>query len=329
MPFSIGMQQSSPGFDLAIIAATISILIGGILFGVGLGFGIRRIRLLGAEEIGQGIISAAMVGCLISFALLLDSTTASLVPSALPSCPSIQNPSSSPYSYYACNLESLQSSLLNLASSISRAGDIAGFASSLRLSVGVISAQPFFALESASQGLYGASFQAHSLASLAFFEAQLALFIQISALAVLLPAGLLLRTFFATRRLGAAAMALAISAYFVYPLFFLYTFSISQAGAAASQALAQTVAFNQEFASVPLLDLDDTSSVRDTIDAMSQGDFGSKIQPLFPLSSQAMALAALDLILYPLVSLIVSAVAALEFYRLLSAPIFLPYFDSI
>ena len=329
MSFTIGMQAHSASFDLAIIAATISILIGGILFGVGLGFGIRRMRLSGAEEIGQGIISAAMVGALIAFTLLLDSTTASLVPPSLPACPSMQNPSGSPYSYYMCNLASLESSFGQLGSSLSRAGDISGFASSLRLSVGVVSAQPFFALESASKGLYDASFQAHSLSSLAFFESQLADFIRTSALVVFLPAGLLLRTFFATRKLGAAAMALAISAYIVYPLFFLYTFSISQSGAAAAAALSETSAFNQEFASVPLLDLDDTSSVRDSMNAMSQGDFGSKIQPLFPSSSNAMALASIDLVVYPLISLIMSTVAALESYRLLSAPVFLPYFSSI
>ena len=329
MSFTIGMQAHSASFDIAIIAATISILIGGILFGVGLGFGIRRMRLLGAEEIGQGIISAAMVGCLLSFALLLDSTTASLVPSTAPNCPAVNSPASSPYSYYECNLQSLEASIGSLSSSLARAGDISGFASSLHVSVGVISAQPFYALESASKGLYDASFQSNALSSLAFFEWQLADFICASALTVFLPAGLLLRTFFATRKLGAAAMALAIAAYFVYPLFFLYTFSLSQSGAAASDALSHANAFNQQFASVPLLDLDETASVRNKIDEMSQGDFGSKIQPLFPLSSQAMALAALDLIAYPLFSLIISAVAALEFYRLLSAPLFLPYFSAI
>ncbi|VVC01313.1 Uncharacterised protein [uncultured archaeon] len=193
----------------------------------------------------------------------------------------------------------------------------------------MVSAQPFFALESASKGLYDYSLYAGSLSSLAFFESELALFIRTSALTVFLPAGLLLRCFFATRKLGAAAMAIAISAYLVYPLFFLYSFTISKAGMAASDAVLQASSFNQQFASLPLLDLDDTSSVRDTIDQMSQGDFGSKVQSLFPLSSNALSLASLDLLLFPLLSLAVSAVAALEFYRLLSAPIFLPYFSFI
>ena len=320
----------SAAFDIAIVAATISILLGGILFGAGFGLGIRRMRLFGQEEIGQGIISAAMVGALFAFASLLDATSQTLVPaSSLPVCAGIQDPAGSPFSFYECHLLALSASFSSLGSALSRASEIAGFAGSLKLSLGVVSAQPFFALESASQSLFSASQQAYQAAALAFFELSLADSIRTSALAVFLPAGLLLRTFFATRKLGAAAMALAISAYAVYPLLFLYTFTISKAGAAASEALAAANSFNSDFASLPLLELDETSAVRDKIGEMASGDFGGKVQTLFPLSFGALSLSQPDLIAYPLLSLTVSAVAALELYRLLSAPIFLPYFESV
>ena len=320
----------SGSFDIAIVAATISILIGGMLFGVGLGFGIRRMRLQGAEEIGQGIISAAMVGALFAFTILLDSSVSSLVPSAtLPACPSIQNPAGSPYSYYMCNAASLENSFRSLSSSLSRASDISGFASSLRVSVGVISAQPFFALESASKSLSEASQRAGELAALSFFSLELADFVRTSALAVFLPAGLLLRTFFATRKLGAAAMAIAIAAYVVYPLLFLYSFTVSKTSAAVSEALTASDSFNSQFASIPLLDLDETGAVRDKINEMSSGDFGGEIQKVFPLSYRALSLAWSDLLVYPLLSLAITAVSALELFRLLSAPIFLPYVSSV
>ena len=69
--------------------------------------------------------------------------------------------------------------------------------------------------------------------------------------------------------------------------------------------------------------------MREKINEMGNGDFGGAVQSLFPLSFRATALVQADLLIYPLISLLVSAVAALEFYRLLSAPIFLPYFDKI
>jgi len=323
-------SSQTGSFDLAIVAATISLLIGGLLFGVGIGFGLRKIRLLGAEEIGQGIISAALVGALFAFTVLLNTTVSTLVPQgSLPYCPGIQNPSGSPFSYYMCNLQALSDSFRTLSSSLYRASDIAGFASSLSINAGVISAQPFFALQSASEQLSDAAKQAQSVSALAFFSLELVGAIQSSALALFLPAGLILRTFFATRKLGAAAMAIAIAAYAIFPLLSLYTFSISKANAEALSAADEAALFNSKFASLPLLDLDETGAVRDKMNEMSAGDFGGAAQSLFPLSFRAIALAQADLLIYPLISLLVTAVAGLEFYKLLSAPIFLPYFESI
>jgi hypothetical protein len=326
---SVPTQAVSGSFDIAIIAATISILLGGILFGVGLGFGIRRIRLIGAEEIGQGIISAAMVGALMAFSLLLNSTTSSLVPSALPACPNIPSPESSPYSYCECHLSFLESQFSRLGAALSRSAEITGFTSSLQISAGVVSAQPFFALEEASRQLSAMSSTANLASSLAFFERSLAAFVRSFALAIFLPAGLVLRCFFATRRLGAAAMALSISAYAVYPLFFLYSFPESNAGALASDASATVESFNSQFAALPLLELDETGAVKEKIDEMSGGEFSSSLQPQLSQSGRAVSLALLDLLLFPALSLIISGVAALELYRLLSAPLFLPQFDSI
>jgi len=309
-----GFIPSGAGFGLAITAATISILIGGIVFGAGIGLGIRRLRITGLEELGQGIISAAMVGAFLAFCVLLDTSVAGLVPdSQLPACPGIAAPSSSPYSFYACHLSFLELSFRALSSSLYRSADIAGFASSLEVSLGAVSAQPFFALESSSRSLSGMAFTAQERAGLAYFELELALAIRDSALAVFLPAGLILRTFFATRKLGAAAMAIAIAAYAIYPLLFLYTFSISKTGVAAAEAHAASDSFNREFSSLPLLDLDATSAVRDAINGMSQGDFGGRAQAIFPTASRANALSVADLALY----------------RFLSAPIFLPYFQAV
>jgi hypothetical protein len=323
------LQPGSANFDLALTAATISILIGGILFGVGLGFSLRRLRLVGAEEIGQGIISAAMLGALVSFTLLLDSSFSSLPLAQPPPCPQVANPTSSPQAYLSCNLAALELAQRNLASIVFRASDIAGFASSLQLSLGVVSAQPFYALQSLSQQLSGASSLLYLASSLSFLEIELSNFIQASALAVFLPAGLLLRTFFATRRLGAAAMAIAIAAYAVYPLLFTYTFSVSSTQHEIASASQIASSFDSKFASLPLLELDETKAVKDKMDELSSGDFGGEAQPLLPAAMRAFSLSLADLLIYPALALIVSAIAAFELYRLLCAPIFLPYFSSV
>lgn len=322
MPSIYDIQQGSANFDLAITAATISILIGGLLFGVGLGFSIRRLKLLGAEEIGQGIISAAMLGGIVAFTAFLQTTFSTIPLPNPPLCPQIQNPTASPHAYYACNLAALEGSLRNLSSLLFRASDIAGFVSSIQLSLGVVSAQPFFALRSISEQLSGASYLAQLASAIAFVEFEVLDFVSKSSLSIFLPAGLLLRTFFATRRLGAAAMAIAVSAFAVYPLLFTYTFSVSGSMAEISKATQELSEFNSQFASIPLTELDETSAVRSKIKELSEGDFGAKVQPLLPLSNRAVLLSLIDLLLFPLLSLAVSAVAAYEFYRLFSAPVF-------
>ena len=320
---------SSGNLDAAIIAATISILLGGILFGLGIGFGLRRVRIFGAEEIGQGIISAAMVGALALFMATINSVSGSIIPEgALASCGQ-QSSASLPFSYYSCSLAAVSNSTLRLSNGLARAADITGFASSLEISAGAVSASPFFALQSASKSLSDASMRATLLYSLSAFELGLAASAAGPAFAILLPAGLGLRTFFVTRRLGAAAMAIAVAAYAVYPLLFVQTFKESATVGALQGASGLAESFNEKFASIPLLELDETSSVRDKVREMSGGDFGSQVQQLFPVSYSAFSTAETDLVAYPLISLLISAVAAVELYGFFSAPIFLPYFESV
>ena len=124
-------------------------------------------------------------------------------------------------------------------------------------------------------------------------------------------------------------MAIAISAYAVYPLLFTYTFSVSNTQkeiASASQAASE---FDSKFTSLPMLELDETSAVKEKMDELSSGDFGAQAQPLLPSAMRALSLSIADLLIYPLLALVVSTIAALELYRLLSAPIFLPYFSSV
>ncbi|MEM4633835.1 MAG: hypothetical protein QW275_01640 [Candidatus Anstonellaceae archaeon] len=323
MPLINQFAQSSFAFEAAILAATISILIGGILFGVGLAFGLRKVRLTGQEEIAQGIISAAMAGVIISFVAILDSISFQIsTQSPLPPCPSINNPSANAYSFYLCNLEAASSSYLRLASSLSRASDIVGFAASLKISAGAVQAQPFFALEEASRQISYLSQHAYWLQALAFMEFQLAQSIRAGSLAVFLPAGLFLRTFFATRKIGAAAMAIAVSMYVFFPLLFIYTFASSKALEESSKASEAAEQFNYKFASIPLLDLEQTSAVRDKMQEMSEGDFSSHLPPILSLSSRAISLGYPDLIIYPIVSLAISLVAASQLYTIFSMPIF-------
>ena len=150
-----------------------------------------------------------------------------------------------------------------------------------------------------------------------------------SALALFLPIGVLLRAFFATRKLGAAAMAIAVSAFAVYPLLFMHTFAASDSADAAQNATALSGSFNSAFAAVPSTDLNSPAGVQNQIISISGGDFAGKLQSALSSSAGANAQAVSDLAVFPIISLIVSAVAALEFYLIFSANVFVPYFEAV
>ena len=318
-------------FDWAIIAATISILLGGILFGAGIAFRYARLRLFGQEEIAQGIISAAMAGGILVFCSALSVAAISAMPpgAAMPSCPHAQAAASTPSGLYECNLEAMSGAYSGLSSSILRSSLIIGFASSLKITEGNVSAQPLFAYEEASRSVSSESRDAAGVAALSYMELSLADIVRASALVLFLPVGLLLRTFFATRKLGAAAMAVAVSAFMVYPLLFIQTFPASKSAAAAANATALADGFNSEYANVRSADLSNTAAVQSQISAISGGDFENRLQPALSSSANANALAIADLAIYPLISLVVSAVAALGFYWIFSARVFVPYLDAV
>jgi len=317
----MSLEQFFSNWQIPIIAATISILLGGILFGIGLGFGIKRIRIAGQEEIFQGIISAAMAGGIITFSLFIESIASSTLPPAFPPCPSFAGQNST-NSFYLCNLEALSNAYLYLGDYLSTSSNILGFISSVKISFDSVSAQPFFALESFSSFLFTLSSYSYLIHSLAFMELQLFDAINKSAILVLLPAGILLRTFFATRKLGAACMALSVSFYLFYPLFFLFVFSTSKSLEFANKAQSESRDFNLLYASIPLTNLDQTSAVKEKINQLSENDFEAKIHPIFSLSTKAIFLSLPDLIFYPVISIVLCFVAAFQLYKLFSLSLF-------
>lgn len=330
MPITDSFSPQPASFDWAIVAATISILLGGILFGTGIGLRFARLRLFGQEELAQGIISAAMVGGIFAFCSALSVAASGIVPSSgWPPCPSAANVAGTPFGFYECHLEAMSASYSELSSSLQRSSTITGFASSLKITEGNVSAQPLFALEESSRSLSEESRVANGIAALAHSELLVADVVRSSALVLFLPIGLLLRSFFATRKLGAAAMAIAVSAFMVYPLLFIHTFPAGKSAQAAANATIASGNFNAAFASIPSLELGSAAGVRDRIDEISGGDFESRLQGMLSGSAGANAQAASDLAVFPLISLIVSAVAALEMYLIFSANIFVPYFETV
>jgi hypothetical protein len=99
-------------------------------------------------------------------------------------------------------------------------------------------------------------------------NAQIATFIGQNALGLIFPLGLVLRTFFATRKLGGFLISLAIGLYILYPMFILI-FPSPQGTIDSATLLMESFTENPYYATVPVIDLNDNYAIAAKLDMMS------------------------------------------------------------
>ena len=97
---------------------------------------------------------------------------------------------------------------------------------------------------------------------------QIAVFIGGNALGLLFPVGLVLRTMFATRKVGGFLIALAIGLYLFYPTFVLI-FPDPQAEINQSAMLMENFTNNSFYATPPVIDLNDNYAIAGKFDILS------------------------------------------------------------
>jgi hypothetical protein len=67
------MAQSAINLDVAVAIVSASIILSGILIGLGRAFSIKRIESFGVEELVQSVINAALIGAFASIIALVGS----------------------------------------------------------------------------------------------------------------------------------------------------------------------------------------------------------------------------------------------------------------
>jgi hypothetical protein len=325
-------SPSSSAYAIATALLTISILLSGMAIGIGKALGNRKLEGIGKEELTQAIISAAIFGAIVVIAATTEAAAASLVPdfSAQSLCPSLGHASDSPAFYAQCNYVSLLSDSEALLSSAMKSQNILGFLSKLGLELGAVSAQPFFGLQYAAESLNSLLSNLALLISMLSLQASFLGFAIATAFPIFLPAGLILRMFFATRKLGAAAMALAVAFYIIYPLVFLAAIpALSGDSSLVVSARQEFDQFNSKYSSVPMMDLQKENVVVQKINELSQQDLvGEASQLVRSLSRAISALAMLALVL-PLLGLATALAGASALYASLGTEITLGKFEII
>ena len=230
------------GYGLSIAVSLLAIMIsaGAIAFAIGIATGNRRLQDAGKEELNQCLINGLLIS---GFAVLflpqgiMQSVIGSLTGTAFASCPAymLSNPaicfaqgylSGAGYTFGSVHYQSVLSQSSGLILGLLSLNTVLGLLASLKITIliatidlstvlyPVISQVQFF-IKVLSTISIGILVQSSILSA-----------ISLCATTAILPAGLVLRTFYPTRQLGGFLIATAIGLYVVFPLTYVLDASV-------------------------------------------------------------------------------------------------------
>jgi hypothetical protein len=302
-------------YTLSVLVIAISIALSGIILGLGRALQNRRLEGIGKEELLQAVISAALLGGLAAITTGIDTAMAEALPTDA-ICGGAH-----PIDFLSCKLEGMSNSTSELGFGLFKSANIAGFVSSISFDFGVISSSPFYSLRQTSAQLSDLSAAMYSHFSLLSAHLAALEFIREFSLGLFLPIGLLLRCFFATRKIGAALIGIAIGLYVAYPLFFSLVFLEDAASDAVKIALQKIDSFNSDFGMLQKIDLGKGDIAIREIQEMADKDFASRVGLLLAPANGADGVLNLYLVAYPALALLVALIVALSVFRSLSGEI--------
>lgn len=262
------MVGEFPGVEIAVIIVTASIVLAGILIGLGKALGYKRIESFGVEELIQSIINAAIIG---SFAAITDLVGVVSSTIVTPTCSD-----GTVIEQLLCNLEFLSSGMYDMFQELVKILNILGFYQTIALDFGAFAISPFANLSAVSDVLSSQLLSMNLILIIVGLNIQVAEFIGANALGLLFPVGLVLRTVFATRKVGGFLIALAIGLYLFYPTFVLI-FPDPQADIDYSSELMANFSNNTFYQTMPVVDLNDNYAIAGKIDLMSGKCFDANL----------------------------------------------------
>ncbi len=314
MSVAIDLGPGNWTWSLAISLVVISIMLSALALGIGRALGSRKLWAWGAEELGQAIFNAAILGALFGLTAAASVFVSSSVPSGtLLNCASTMNltPSHSAMNASLCSLELAGNATQNVSGALFSHSYKFAMLSSLTLSANVLTARPLAALEWPAHTYADWSAQLTSLDSLIETQRQFLAMVASMGFALFLPAGLLLRMFFPTRRLGASIMGAAIAFFLVYPMVYA---SLAGMGPLAGTQSAVMAVWNDNENSVmrdlPIIDWDKPGDMMNITQGLEKKDLAARAISLSGPMSAFFGSLNLYAIVYPLIALVMSLVAA-------------------
>lgn len=253
------------GVEIAVVVVTASIILAGILIGVGRAFAFKRLEYFGIEELIQSIINAAIIGGFAAIIALVNTVASSVVAETCGAGDAVAQ--------LICTIGNVNTAIFAMFQELARLTELLGYYQSLALDFSAFTVQPFANLSGLSGVFITQMLSLQFLLILLDLNAQVLQFIAQNALLLLFPVGLVLRTLFATRKVGGFLIALALGLYILFPVFVLVFPDPSEDLQNATAAMS---AFNNQsmYATVPVVDLNDNYAIAGKLDMMSGRCFG-------------------------------------------------------
>ncbi len=326
-------------YEIGIAVVSIMLAVGGIVFGLGYSFDNKRLKDFGSREILESLINGAIIGVLIiAFAqngIFTGIINSVAYPISGYSC------GSAGYNYAICFAEnymmglgvvkiqgSAYPSLFEVSSgmllTISGTYAFVGLISSLQFSIGLAS----ISLSSIFHPLLMQLNSIMQVLTLSIFS----LYIQytiikvVSAVAVpiMLPVGIVLRTFYFTRRLGGAIMAISISLFAILPLTYVFDASIANS---YSSSVASNLSSTMDSM---LVNLTSTS----TLKSVSYNSLLNLISSILKEAENSvislfdeLAMLVVQTVFFPILSVILTIISARELARVMGTEVSFSKFD--
>ena len=325
-----GLVSGSPTWSLAYSLAIISIVLAGIALGLGRAFSSRKLWAWGTEEFGQAILNVALLTVLVSAVGFSGGIVTDLLPGGMYSgcAPGLPADTHAAMNLTLCSLQNASSLGQTASSALLVQSYKLGLLASLNMNLNVVSAQPYQALAWPAKTFAEWAQQLGGLEALIEANRQFLAMIATQGFALFLPAGLLFRLFFATRKLGGALMAGAIAFYVVYPLALGTLMLYGPADSAGANAMAALNANDQALGALPSsLDWNQPGVISAMMKSLNGQDLAAHAAGVYgPMASLQGAL-MLDAIIYPLIALAVSLAAGAGMAGLLGAELKLDLMD--
>lgn len=286
--------------DLALAGTVVSfsIILSGILIGLGKTLNSKRLEHFGTEELIQSVINAALVGAYTAILAAATEISKSIVTGT--SCTAgdaIEN--------LQCIFSGLSVDIFALLSKVVGLNQMVSYYQTLVLEFSTFSIQPMSGLSSISSILGGQVLTLQALLTLAQLQVQLLGFFAPQLLTFFLPVGLIFRSFFSTRKLGGFLIALSIGAYLFYPAFILI-FPVPMLNDTISSL--ENTTNSSLYRTMPILDLNDNYAIAGKLDNMTTGDFTGDLMLAAQQTTASISALSMFVLVAPLFSLIITII---------------------